>query len=235
MSNHTLSVISYFSVCIPFFAGFFAFKKADRDLRPFFYFLYLITFSDLAIGFSLEFFPRSRTCTLIGNINSLAEAFVITWLLKRWQVFEHKERQYTTTLFIFYSTMWLIESAYYGILEPNLYFPLTSQLIIGLLVISLINRMAAKEKEYLLLNAKFIICVALIIYYCLGIIPGVFRLNFLRLSNKFKSELAIVYDYMITMSYLIFTYALILIARSSNDNDKGNKNNVSLKNIPIAK
>jgi len=214
MNHITFSIISRFSVCIPFIVGFLCYKKVSRKYRPFYLFLCLITLTDLIGSFIVLNFTRSPGIYwIIFHLNPLAEAIVIAFLYKTWCVFRNN-RILFKSIIIFYIVFWILIKVEFGFSPgPNNYFVLVSQIGNTILNLTLINKLIKNEKSYLHLNALFILCIGFIFYSSMGIIPNAFVLDFFKTSHVFRKNVLVISDASVTLAYLFFAYALILMTK----------------------
>jgi hypothetical protein len=220
MNSMTLSIISYFSVFIPFITAIINYKKTHRAYYPFFYFLLLIAFSDLSLGFLNAFFFRNYISAIIANVNILVEICFVTWMFKQWGIFQNKENIYRAVIVIM-ALIWSLEVISYGTILRGLFFSGSIYGLMGALQsIILINQLIKIERIKLHTTPLFIICTGFIFFYLFTIIACVFSLHLLKTSIVFRLSMINISDVGVTISYLIFTYALILIARDKTNSNK---------------
>jgi hypothetical protein len=213
MTYSTIAIISCLSVIIPFLTGILVFKKIQKDFYPFFYFLFFSTVGDLTNAFLIIFFFSGHAWIILANINSLLEAFIITWIFKQWGLFEQKRKIYTT-LRSSYLIIWVIENVYYATHNyTNSYFCSLTLFLGSFMSILMINKLTKTGIEKLHLHAKFIVCVGFVFYFFMGLIPMIFSLNFFKTSPVFRSRILVIPNISIAIAYLIFCYALIVMAK----------------------
>jgi hypothetical protein len=214
MNAQILSDISYVSVCIPFLTSVFSIKKVDKIYYPFLYFILYITLSDLLKIFLFIYpFPKS-ILRCFSNVNILIEALLLTWLSKKWGLFQKFNKGYSCVVVV-YLSLWIGESVLFGIDQHfNSYFTVFILFCGVLQCITLINKQAKSGKE-MHSNPIFIVSAGFIVNYSIGLICCVFMLKFFSISGAFKFYLLLIADMTYLMMYLVFTYALIIMAKKT--------------------
>ena len=212
MSN-IIGIASCLAVIVPFLTALILFKKINKKYYPFFYFLFLITISDLLNGIAIWFFPKDYGWVLISNINLLWESIIVAWIYKSWGLFDKAKTAFRIML-IGYAIIWTVETLSYNIFRHfNRYF-CSFILFSGILFsVGMINTLLRNERKNLVADPILIICTGFIIDYLVSLIPAIFLLNFFKTSLIFKKLLTDICNIGVLLSYLIFAYAILLMAK----------------------
>ena len=209
MNGDTIKTLSYFSVLIPFVTCLFIYKKIDRKYYPFRYFIFLIAFTDLAA----VSFGKSHLKYYISNVNTVVETCFTLWMFHEWGLFHNRVIVYRALLGSLLA-VWILERFYYGnFVTPNFFSSTIGSFTTAFLTIALINHIAISERGSLVKSPLFIIAIGFIVFDTFPIITSAFSLDYLNTSKAFYSNIAIISDLSVTLSYFIFTYAIIMMAR----------------------
>jgi hypothetical protein len=213
MIAKTISIISFFFVLIPFLTYILLRRKIAHNNYPFYYFIFLITFTDLARGFFLLSHLGNNAGAYFSNINTLVESCFITWMFKQWGIFERKKAIYWITV-LSMIIIWSLETLLNGSIAKGQYLSSAVYCLAGTLqTLILTNRIVKTEKKNVIDNPLFIICIGFIFFDIFAIITSVFSMEFLKPSKAFYWNVRIISDLGVTISYFIFSYALVLMTK----------------------
>ncbi len=158
--NHTIASILSFSIVIPLIMGLVRLGRIRISYQPFMIFM-LLAFTSELVGFISVKVIRSNYVST--NIYTLVEAVVIAYIFYAWGFFRDHKILYWTVLAL-YCVVWTLENLVYGDLESQICssFIFFYSLVTVLLSINEINYLIA-ERGNLFRNARFLICIGLII------------------------------------------------------------------------
>jgi len=173
MPNTVLQVLS-FTIIFPIILGLIRMHRIRASYQPFLLFLLLALTAEVVSEVSI-WLTKSNIIT--SNIYMLLEAGVILYLFYTWG-FLKKRPRLLIFLAVIYCITWLIENIYMGLLAENFssYFVILYSLATVLLSINEINSLIAAFGGNLFRNAKFLICIGLIIMGVYSIITEGFQL-----------------------------------------------------------
>jgi hypothetical protein len=210
-------LLSYFTVLIPFLTAILVLRKITKEYYSFLYFIFLIGICDLTLAFLHSLFPKSYARAYVININILVESLILLGIYNGFSLFKNNKKQ-LPLLFISFIIAWTCETIFFkDFRHANTYFVFYYNFVGGMLTIKMINNVAETSKTPLHRNPKFILCAGFIVYYFGEIVPGIFLLSFFKASIFFKTQLVYITDVAVTLMYLFFTYALMLIAKEPRD------------------
>jgi hypothetical protein len=210
-------LLSYFTVLIPLLTAILVVRKISKEYYFFLYFIFLIGICDLTLAFLHSLFPKSYARVYVLNINILIESLILLLIYNRFALFKNNKKL-LLLFFICFIIAWICETIFFSnFRHANNYFVFYYNFVAGMLTIKMINNVAEASKIPLYQNPKFILCAGFIVYYFGEIIPGIFLLSFFKASISFKTQLVYIADVAVTLMYLFFTYALILIGKEPCD------------------
>jgi hypothetical protein len=162
--NFIFSTVIAQVIVIPFLMGVLKYKKMDGSFRPFIFLLFAGILAELSSFILIALLHRSNAPAI--KIYSLAECIIILWLFCRWGLFDSR-KSYFYILLIICIIFWLLEEIVFGgILNFIPFFRIFYSFLIVLISINQINYlMLVNVGRNLFRNARFIICIAFIIFF----------------------------------------------------------------------
>lgn len=187
-----LSLSIVFAVII----GVIRFRKINPSYYPFIYRVSLSLVVEL-VRRVLLLQNNSNAATLVTNLFSLADFLCFAWLFHNWGLFKRNRRFFLATI-VFFILAWVVASyaSPRHFFSPNLYFRILYSFALIFFSVTTLNSLIINTRGGMLKNAKFWICIGIIIFYTLFIIICATQLSVLRenVSKDFQRKF---YDIMV--------------------------------------
>lgn len=178
--NRDISFILSLSIALAATIGLIRFKKIEKAYQPFLYYVFVSLINEV-ISFCLPLQPRKYNLTDL-NLFTLFEYCILLFQFYKWKVFQHYRWLFYALLSGFI-LVWLIENLVISsITNYNFYYILLHSFIMVLLSINVVNQVSVHSFDPLHKNARFIICIGLIVFFIYNLI-----LNALFLISPAKS------------------------------------------------
>ncbi len=207
VSYYLITIFSY-SLCIAGLIGLIRYKKVDQAFHPFIYLLWIGIFNET---FSRIASYLWHSNAINFNAYSLTEFCMLLWQFKKWKLFDSKRygAEILLTIGVFF---WVIENFFiYNIYSFNSYFIIWSSLCIALLSIRMINILVLREKDVLLKNATFLICISFVLYYTYAALVEAFWVYGLGESKEFGIRIQNILVYINLFANLVYALAVLWI------------------------
>ena len=210
------------SVAFPAMVGALRFKKIDAIYNPLLFYIFLSLVNELLMGFLIV--PQSKTKTLIlinNNLFYLFEAIIFLVQFKYWGRFQVYSKLFPEML-IALVFGWTFENLIvYKISHFHVYFLIAYSFFLVLLAVQTINHIIVNDSRLSLLkNPKFIICVAIIIFFIYTIF--VYTLMAKGLDNENKKLVAKVFGiqvYINAIANILYGIALLFVQKKVSGRD----------------
>ena len=198
-----------FSIIVPALVAIIRVNKINRRYYPFILCI-CIGFLNECISYTLmDFFHLSNAINT--NIYCLVESLLYVFLFKNFGLF--KNQRFYVILISFLCAAWIFENLVISSLTNfDSYFTIVYSLAIVLMSITMVNRLIIRQIN-LFVNADFLICSALIIYFTLFAITQLFWLYGLNSSASFRLNIYRIMAYINLSVNLIFALAIIWMPR----------------------
>lgn len=208
--NHTQVVLFSATILFPAIAGIIKFRNIERDFYPFIIFLWVATLNEI-ISYFISVLGYSTT--LNNNIYILAEALLILWQFKEWEVFQSYKKGYTIMTLALVA-VWLLDNSNIerlgSITSP---FRLLYSFMIVLMSIHINNRLVFTSKKSLLKNPVFIICCGFTIYFTYKILVEVFWIYGLNATRNFRIGVYEILTWINALINILYLVALLCIPK----------------------
>ena len=182
MDFYVAASLSLFIV-VPAIVAAVRLPDISSDFDPFLIFIWLNAFN---VGFGTIIEPLGYYNIVHYNIWFLADAFILLWLFRKWNLFESKKVY--RSIVIMLGICWLVETIFFSKLttDYNSYFRILYSFIVILRSISLINSLLLKANINPLKNPIFLICCTFILLNTITVIGEAFFAYNLILGNEFR-------------------------------------------------
>ena len=208
--NFYLAVVSGYSLLIPGIISIFRIKSIGESYYPFIVFILLGCINE-ALGIFLAIngyhtIVNNNIYVLLASL-SLIQFFVSNQLFKQ-------SKMVHITLLSLCLILWLLETfVLRSIRDISSYFRIFYSFLIVLLSISTINKILVTEKDDILRNPLFLICICFVSYYTLKLIIESFLLYGIHYSNLVLNNIYNILIYVNLIINLIYALALLWIPR----------------------
>jgi hypothetical protein len=155
---------------------------------------------------------------LVINLFSLVDCFLFTWLFYNWGLFNRSKYVLAGIFTVFFIAWFGITAFIDGFTKQNYYFRILYSFALIFFSVSTFNKMVVNERGSIFKNAKFWICVGIIIFYTFFILVCVTRLSLFSqtLSRDFRGNLQEINVYSNLLVNLLYAVAIIWIPRKKN-------------------
>jgi len=162
--NFIFSTFVAQAVVIPFLMGVLKYRKMDDSFRPFIFLLFAGVLTELSSVILIILLHRSNAPAI--NLYSLAECIIILLLFHKWGLFRDRKMHFYLLLVVCI-IFWVVEEIIFGgIYNFVPFFRIFYSFIIVLISINRVNYIIlVNAGRTLFRNAKFLLCIAFIIFY----------------------------------------------------------------------
>lgn len=207
--NFPLVFVLAFSIAIPAIAGAVRIKNISQIYFPFLFCIWIGFINECVSFVLIQFYHVSNAIN--SNIYSLIEALLYTWFFANLNLFGNTKT--AVSLVVFICSTWLLDNFFLSKVNSfNSYFAIIYPLIIVLMSITMMNKMIISQIR-LFTDSSFLICSALIIYFTLFALIGIFWLYGLNSGKSFRLNIYRIMAYVNLSVNLIFTLAILWMRR----------------------
>jgi hypothetical protein len=215
--DDTLRFILSLSIGIAVIIGIVRFRRIDPSYYPFIY--------NIIVALLVEILNRILTETghtvafiFVLNVFSYIDFFLFLWLFHNWGLFNRKKSAFITIAGIFF-LIWLFEGVLVtGFVELNLYFFMLYAFALIFFSVNTFNKAVVHERSSIFRNAKFWICLGIIIFYPFFIVTVTTGISLFRnnVSVQFRRDLQAISVFSNLLVNLLYAVAVIWIPRKKN-------------------
>lgn len=194
------------SMTVPAIVAAVRLPYISSDFDPFLISLWLNAFN---VGFGNIIEPLGYYNIVHYNIWFLADAYILLWLFKKWNLFESNKLYYSIAIIL--GICWFVEvifvSKFTG--DFNSYFRILYSFVVILMSIGMINSFLLKAKINPIRNSIFLICCTFVLLNTITVIGEAFFAYNLILGNEFRMYMEDLIIFINALCSLIF--ALIIL------------------------
>jgi hypothetical protein len=211
MFQDVISIISTFSIALAAVLGVIRFKSIEKSYYPFIYICWLGLMAEIIAYFS----QRSAGTLLPSNIYVLLEGLLWAWQFKKWGSFQQRP----WVLYLIQGSiaaLWVIDNFFITTIHQlSSIYRIGYSIVLVIVAIDHINRMIVRERRSFSTNAKFLICIAVIVYFCYKLTTETFYLYALKKdqSSQFVISIFAIQKYVNLFTNLLFAYVVIWIPK----------------------
>lgn len=192
------------SILLPIFAGIIRFRKISSIYHPFIYLLFIGILNEFA---SHWLNSKNQTTAFPTNIYFLIEGLILLWQFRIWKNIL-RNTTFFWLLFASFIAVWVYDYILLGnIVRFSLIYQLYYSLVIILLCITEINRIIINERNSIIRNPIFIICIGIILFFSYKIMAEVFYCYAPKITMK---KNIFVYEAYMNVVYNILLFIAIL-------------------------
>jgi hypothetical protein len=206
-----------FSMSIVFavIIGIIRWRVIDAAYYPFLYNIFLALLVEILNGLH----PYSTLTIETLNVFSLFDFCLFAWLFHKWGLFNHNEKRFSV-LIVSMCVLWILITFFIsGFTNINNPFLIIYSLILIFLSVTTFNKIVVQERINIFTNAKFWICIGIIIFYSFFIVTRTTDLSaglLLTISKAFLQSLQKINSYSNVLVNLLYAVAVIWIPRKKN-------------------
>lgn len=210
MRIYDIAVLFGYSVAIAAVIGLVRFRKIIPAYQPFFIIMWLGLLNHSA---SIIFNETTGTNAVNSNIYVLLESLLYLQLFKNWGAFK-KKNTWFVALGISLIALWITDNLiWHSITTTNSLFRIICSFLLIFLSISQFNELITAAKKNLLLNARFLICTGIIIYFSYKATIEVFFFIQLKASTHFYINIFFILIFVNLFVNLIFAWASLCVPK----------------------
>jgi len=193
----------------------------DRSFYPFVYNLLVTVLVEILIGLQRS----DSTATKITNVFSLVDFCLFAWLFHNWGLFNYNKKRFYTILGSFFLIWIYITFFFSGFSNINNLFLLIYSFALIFFSVTTFNKIVVQQRINIFVNARFWICIGIIIFYSFFIVTRATDLsttsikdinNVLNNKSSFKDDLQKINAYSNILVNLLYAVAVIWIPRQKN-------------------
>jgi hypothetical protein len=209
MNDYFFTAFSSFSILIAVLLGAFRLRQVGRRYLPFFLFLALGFFNEIASEICGRMF---QTNALNSDIYSLLDALILLWMFRCWHLVRRKWIYgVIATAFVL---AWIADTMVWGTLfEFSSRFNVFYSVIVVLMAVQYINRLIVSEQRLTLNNAEFLICICLIFFYTATSIVEIFWFFGFENNKYFVGKVYVIIPVVNLVTNLLYALAVLWIPR----------------------
>ncbi|MEO6315983.1 MAG: hypothetical protein ABIU63_06980 [Chitinophagaceae bacterium] len=213
--NDILRFAFSMSIVISVIIGIVRWRVIDAAYYPFIYNIIIVFLVEVINGmhkYSVE------TIQLI-NIFSIIDFCLFAWLFHNWGLFNKKRKWFLLIIFTACLVWMIITFFITGFSHINNPYLLLYSATLIFFSVTAFNKIVVQERVNIFTNARFWICIGIIIFYSFFIVTRATDLSanlFLNISQPFLRSLQKINNYSNVLVNLLYAVAVIWIPRKKN-------------------
>jgi hypothetical protein len=215
--DDTLQFYLSLGICFAIIIGIVRFRKIDPSYYPFLYGLIASLVTEILCRILIINW-QPDILNIIVNTYSLVDFCLFTWLFHNWGLFNRSRTVFISILVGFFVAWLCINIIISHFTQTGFYFFTLYSFALIFFGVTTVNKVIVNERKSLFQNAKFWICLGVIIFYSFFNIWSVtslslFEMNF---SEMFWRKLQEIKVYSNLLVNLLYAVAVIWIPRKKN-------------------
>jgi hypothetical protein len=215
MSDTTIFILSL-SIGFAAIIGIIRYRKIDSSYHPFIYYACLALFIEM-VNYVLIEKEMYKTLVVLRNVYGFVEFFLLTWLFHNWGLFKRKKITFIYII-VFFFLLWFTTLFIKGYAKVNYYFFIIYSFVIISFSISAFNKMVVNDRKNIFTNARFWICIGIIIFFTYFILINTAQLTSFKkvVSKSYINNLFSINIYANLLVNLLYAIAVIWMPRKKN-------------------
>lgn len=215
--NDTLVFILSLSIGFAAILGAVRFNQMDKSYYPFIFSIWTSLFVEITVRI-LTLNGLATAISIFYNIYYLVDFYLFFWLFDNWKLFGHSKRR-SSLIKIVAVLVWIVTTFLAGGIQAgNTYFPILYSFALVFFSVTTFNKFIVNERGNILKNARFWICLGLIIFYTFFIvtnsaITAVFNVQLSINLRHNVHEIGVYTNFLVNLMYAI---AVLCIPRKKN-------------------
>ena len=207
--NGNTSFLLSLSIIFPFLIGLVRYKKIQDNYQPFLIYIIISFVSEIISYLLIKVF---RTNLVFLNIFSLVECFVLVIQFHKWGFLGKRRHFYAFLAILFIG--WVTENFLLSdISRTNRIFLIAYSFLLVLLSIRELNHAMILSNRALYDNARFIICIGMIVFFTFNIIAQTFRFFGSGFSKEFMKHLFSIVAYTNAITNVVYAFGVYNIPK----------------------
>jgi hypothetical protein len=219
--NDTIRFILSLSILPAAIIGVVRYRKMDSSYHLFLYYILFALGFEIFVYMLISILGQKEAYSILGiplNIYGIAEFCFLTWVFHKWGLFNNNQKVFYSIIIVFFLS-WLVSTLLTkGFYKRNHYFAIAYSFALIFFSISAFNKLVVQERRSLLKNAKFWICLGIIIFFSYFVISSGVRI--LILPNNKNTQLFIklqdINVYSNLLANLLYAAAILWIPNKKN-------------------
>lgn len=215
--NDTNRFILSLSISFAVLIGIVRFRKIDPAYYPFVYNVSAALIVELVTRYFMKT-GQPEAFEVALNIYSFLDFYFYLWLFHNWGLF-NKNKSVFIALSLTFFIVWLTNNALVtGFIRPNFYFFILYSFALIFFSVTAFNKAVVNERISIFRNAKFWICLGIIIFYSFFVVACATSLTLFRedVSREFRRGLQAINVFSNLLVNLLYAVAAIWIPRKKN-------------------
>ena len=213
--NPSIEFILSMSIIFPLIIGIVRWKVIDSSYYPFLYNM----LAGLMVEIIIKILNNPTGITKAVNIFSLIDFCLFAWLFHNWGLFNQNKRIFLIIIFSA-CTAWVYITFFVTRFQHmNNPFMLIYSAALIFLSVTTFNKIVVQQRINIFTNARFWICIGIIIFYSFFILTRATDLStgvLKHVSRSFKDNLQLINTYSNLLVNLLYAVAVIWIPRKKN-------------------
>jgi hypothetical protein len=215
MSDTTFFILSL-SIVFAAILGVIRFREMDPAYHPFVYYSCLAVLVEIIVYILLSHNMKYIVGT-VYNFFAFAEFCLLTQMFYNWGLFKRKKNILISiivfSLLLFAGTLYIR-----GYDKTNYFARIVTSFALIFFSISAFNKMILNERNNIFKNAKFWICIGMVIFFTYFILVNTEQLSFLNIkrTKDFENKVWLISAYSNLFVNLLYAVAVIWIPRKKN-------------------
>ncbi len=219
--NPTVEFILSLSIIFPAAIGVVRWRSIDPSYYPFIYNLMVVLLIEIIIGIISRTIPSNAytATTKTLNLFSLVDFCLFAWLFHNWGLFNHHKNRFWPIIFLALFVWAYITFFVSGFSRINNPFLLLYSATLIFFSVTTFNKIVVQQRINIFTNARFWICIGIIIFYSFFILTRATDLSsgvIKHVSRSFKDNLQLINTYSNLLVNLLYAVAVIWIPRKKN-------------------
>lgn len=204
--NKTGAFILSLSILIPMIAGLVRYRLIPVSYRPLLYLLFIGVINEMTCYF---FFYNSSNA-VPTNIYFLCEFLLYAFQFRKWKNILQNDWLFRS-LIVGMSALWFVENIVFqkiAIFSPL--FQVSYSFILVLIAVNQLNWLIVNEKNNIITNPIFIICIAIIIFFSYKVLTEVF---YYYAQSLIKNNIFVIEECLNVAYNILLAIAIVCIPR----------------------
>ncbi|RYY31667.1 MAG: hypothetical protein EOO04_00160 [Chitinophagaceae bacterium] len=206
-----IAYISTFSIVIAAILGVIRFRQIEPSYYPFIYICWLGLVAEI-----VAYAYQTKSGSLLpSNIYVLLEAFLFVWQFKLWGSFQRRRRLFHAALAAVL-ILWIFDNLIVRTIHGlSSFYRIGYSFLLVILAIDQINKLIVSERKSFLTNAKFLICIGIIIYFSYKLTTEIFYVEAQgkESSPEFVGQIFSIQKYVNLFANLLYAYVILWIPK----------------------
>lgn len=210
MSEITNLYLLSLSIIFAAIGGAIRFRKMDPSYHPFIYYALVSVFTETIVYIMTLNNYQDLLAPYVYNVFHLAEFFFLSWMFHNWGLFKRKKSLFIA-INIFFLVLYISTMYMRGYGKLNYFACIADSFALIFFSISAFNTMIVNDRVNIFKNAKFWICIGMIIYFTYFILVYTEKLSFLDIKRSPDLNQKIWFVQAISNVLVNFLYAIAVI------------------------